>query len=43
VVVVPGNVEVRVIVDPGRAAKVLGAVATRRDDLLILGACTLTS
>lgn len=37
---VPGGLEVRVVVDPGRADRVLGAAATRSEDLLVLGACT---
>jgi len=36
----PGDVKVQVVVDPGRADKVLGSVANQRDDLLILGSCT---
>ena len=37
---VPSGLEARVVVDPGRADKALGAVATQPDDLLVLGACT---
>jgi nucleotide-binding universal stress UspA family protein len=37
---IPGGVEVRVIADPGQADKVLRAIATQPDDLVIVGACT---